>query len=193
MTELSLRFKPDKILLINLTQISYIQNNFPEKFKKKSLKTKSNQKRKKRKRKENRKINKERRKRESHCRKTAAQTREAHQDLVEVSAISKCNRCIIIQNSSYYLFSRFNLKNFAVGGRWIWGFLLVGEFFFLRWIAALVSWLLKELGRKQMPEEDLVELKFRLYDGSDIGPFRYSPTSTVAMLKERIVAEWPKG
>ncbi|XP_027101889.1 membrane-anchored ubiquitin-fold protein 4 isoform X1 [Coffea arabica] len=43
-----------------------------------------------------------------------------------------------------------------------------------------------------MPEEDLVELKFRLYDGSDIGPFRYSPASTVAMLKERIVAEWPK-
>lgn len=44
-----------------------------------------------------------------------------------------------------------------------------------------------------MPEEDLVELKFRLYDGSDIGPFRYSPASTVSMLKERIVAEWPKG
>ncbi|XP_024030908.1 membrane-anchored ubiquitin-fold protein 3 [Morus notabilis] len=43
-----------------------------------------------------------------------------------------------------------------------------------------------------MPEEDLVELKFRLYDGSDIGPFRYSPASTVAMLKERIVTEWPK-
>ncbi|THG08734.1 hypothetical protein TEA_017397 [Camellia sinensis var. sinensis] len=44
-----------------------------------------------------------------------------------------------------------------------------------------------------MPDEDLVELKFRLYDGTDIGPFRYSPASTVAMLKERIVAEWPKG
>ena len=44
-----------------------------------------------------------------------------------------------------------------------------------------------------MPEEDLIELKFRLYDGSDIGPFQYSPASTVAMLKERIVAEWPKG
>ncbi|GAA0154376.1 ubiquitin-protein ligase [Lithospermum erythrorhizon] len=43
-----------------------------------------------------------------------------------------------------------------------------------------------------MPEEELVELKFRLYDGSDIGPFRYSPASTIAMLKERIVAEWPK-
>jgi hypothetical protein len=44
-----------------------------------------------------------------------------------------------------------------------------------------------------MPEEDLVELKFRIYDGSDIGPFRYSPASTVATVKERIVAEWPKG
>ncbi|KAB1211810.1 Membrane-anchored ubiquitin-fold protein 4 [Morella rubra] len=43
-----------------------------------------------------------------------------------------------------------------------------------------------------MPEEDLVELKFRIYDGSDIGPFRYSPASTVAMVKERIVADWPK-
>ena len=45
-----------------------------------------------------------------------------------------------------------------------------------------------------MPEEeDLVELKFRLYDGSDVGPFHYSPTATVGMLKERIVSEWPKG
>ncbi|XP_057517194.1 membrane-anchored ubiquitin-fold protein 3-like isoform X2 [Amaranthus tricolor] len=44
-----------------------------------------------------------------------------------------------------------------------------------------------------MPEEDLVDIKFRLYDGSDIGPFRYSSTSTIEMLKERIVSEWPKG
>ncbi|KAK4798658.1 hypothetical protein SAY86_030984 [Trapa natans] len=43
-----------------------------------------------------------------------------------------------------------------------------------------------------MPEEDLVELKFRLYDGSDIGPFQYPPTSTIGMVKERVVAEWPK-
>ncbi|WMV15263.1 hypothetical protein MTR67_008648 [Solanum verrucosum] len=47
-------------------------------------------------------------------------------------------------------------------------------------------------GRLQMPEEDLIEVKFRLFDGSDVGPFRFSPASTVAMLKERIVAEWPK-
>ncbi|XP_048329034.1 membrane-anchored ubiquitin-fold protein 3 [Ziziphus jujuba] len=44
-----------------------------------------------------------------------------------------------------------------------------------------------------MPEEDLVDIKFRLYDGSDIGPFQYSSTSTVDMLKQRIVADWPKG
>ncbi|KAL6960396.1 Membrane-anchored ubiquitin-fold protein 4 [Sarracenia purpurea var. burkii] len=43
-----------------------------------------------------------------------------------------------------------------------------------------------------MPDDDLVELRFRLYDGTDIGPFRYSTASTVAILKERIVAEWPK-
>ncbi|TYI90524.1 hypothetical protein E1A91_D03G128700v1 [Gossypium mustelinum] len=44
-----------------------------------------------------------------------------------------------------------------------------------------------------MPEEDLVDIKFRIYDGSDIGPFRYSATSTVDMLKQRIVSDWPKG
>lgn len=42
-------------------------------------------------------------------------------------------------------------------------------------------------------EEEVVELKFRLYDGSDIGPFTYSPASTVATLKDRILAHWPKG
>ncbi|GMH31522.1 hypothetical protein Nepgr_033365 [Nepenthes gracilis] len=44
-----------------------------------------------------------------------------------------------------------------------------------------------------MPEEDLVDIKFRLYDGSDMGPFRYSSASTVEVLKERIVSEWPRG
>ncbi|KAG0501631.1 hypothetical protein HPP92_001703 [Vanilla planifolia] len=43
-----------------------------------------------------------------------------------------------------------------------------------------------------MSVEDLLELKFRLYDGTDIGPIQYAATSTVAMLKARIVAEWPK-
>lgn len=44
-----------------------------------------------------------------------------------------------------------------------------------------------------MPEEELVDIKFRLYDGSDIGPFRYSSAATVDMLKQRIVSDWPKG
>lgn len=43
-----------------------------------------------------------------------------------------------------------------------------------------------------MPEEELVELKFRLYDGTDIGPSQYSPASTVGMLKDKIVSEWPR-
>ncbi|KAI4387903.1 hypothetical protein MLD38_000290 [Melastoma candidum] len=42
------------------------------------------------------------------------------------------------------------------------------------------------------PEEDLIELKFRLYDGTDIGPFHYPPSSTVASLKDRIFSDWPK-
>ncbi|XP_042374482.1 membrane-anchored ubiquitin-fold protein 4-like isoform X1 [Zingiber officinale] len=44
-----------------------------------------------------------------------------------------------------------------------------------------------------MPEqENQVELKFRLYDGSDIGPIRCASSSTVAMLKERVISEWPR-
>ncbi|XP_020586900.1 membrane-anchored ubiquitin-fold protein 3 [Phalaenopsis equestris] len=44
----------------------------------------------------------------------------------------------------------------------------------------------------QMSEEDFLELKFRLYDGSDIRPIRFSSTSTVAIVKARVVADWPK-
>lgn len=44
-----------------------------------------------------------------------------------------------------------------------------------------------------MAEEDLVELKFRLADGTDIGPTKYSSATTVASLKEKILAQWPKG
>ncbi|KAG8493930.1 hypothetical protein CXB51_011292 [Gossypium anomalum] len=43
-----------------------------------------------------------------------------------------------------------------------------------------------------MAGEDLVELKFRLADGTDIGPSKYSPATTVASLKEKILAQWPK-
>ncbi|XP_022751014.1 membrane-anchored ubiquitin-fold protein 5-like [Durio zibethinus] len=42
-----------------------------------------------------------------------------------------------------------------------------------------------------MAGEDLVELKFRLADGTDIGPGKYSPATTVAS-KEKIPVQWPK-
>ncbi|XP_072992886.1 membrane-anchored ubiquitin-fold protein 1-like [Typha latifolia] len=39
---------------------------------------------------------------------------------------------------------------------------------------------------------ELVEIKFRLHDGSDIGPNTYSIATSIATLKERILAQWPK-
>eukprot|EP00249_Psilotum_nudum_P017397 c26300_g1_i1 orf=637-993(-) len=43
-----------------------------------------------------------------------------------------------------------------------------------------------------MSQEELLELKFRLIDGTDIGPKKYSTTTTVATLKKSILAQWPK-
>lgn len=43
-----------------------------------------------------------------------------------------------------------------------------------------------------MAAEELIDVKFRLADGNDIGPSKFSPTSTVGSLKERILAQWPK-
>ncbi|XP_072953567.1 membrane-anchored ubiquitin-fold protein 3-like isoform X2 [Typha angustifolia] len=43
-----------------------------------------------------------------------------------------------------------------------------------------------------MADEDAIELKFRLFDGSDIGPNKYDPSTTVASLKEIILARWPQ-
>eukprot|EP00262_Sarcandra_glabra_P010044 TRINITY_DN24910_c0_g1_i1.p1 TRINITY_DN24910_c0_g1~~TRINITY_DN24910_c0_g1_i1.p1 ORF type:complete len:119 (-),score=18.91 TRINITY_DN24910_c0_g1_i1:405-761(-) len=43
-----------------------------------------------------------------------------------------------------------------------------------------------------MAGEDLVEVKFRLFDGSDIGPSKYDPSTTVGSLKETIIALWPQ-
>ncbi|MQL87400.1 hypothetical protein Taro_019951 [Colocasia esculenta] len=40
--------------------------------------------------------------------------------------------------------------------------------------------------------QELLEIRFRLPDGSDIGPRRYSLATTVATLKESIIAQWPK-
>lgn len=39
--------------------------------------------------------------------------------------------------------------------------------------------------------EEHIELKFRIYDGTDIGHRTYASSTTVATLKQRLVAEWP--
>ncbi|EPS66518.1 hypothetical protein M569_08260 [Genlisea aurea] len=44
-----------------------------------------------------------------------------------------------------------------------------------------------------MATDELVELKFRLADGSDIGPSKYNSTASVSSLKEKIITQWPKG
>lgn len=41
--------------------------------------------------------------------------------------------------------------------------------------------------------EELIDVKFRLADGSDIGPSKYSSVTTVGSLKEKIISQWPKG
>ncbi|KAK4752506.1 hypothetical protein SAY87_021304 [Trapa incisa] len=41
--------------------------------------------------------------------------------------------------------------------------------------------------------QDQLEIKFRLTDGSDIGPKVFPMATSVATLKESILAEWPKG
>ncbi|GAA0140684.1 ubiquitin-protein ligase [Lithospermum erythrorhizon] len=40
--------------------------------------------------------------------------------------------------------------------------------------------------------QDQLEIKFRLSDGSDIGPKSYPVAASVATLKESILAQWPK-
>ncbi|KAK8930621.1 Membrane-anchored ubiquitin-fold protein 3 [Platanthera zijinensis] len=40
---------------------------------------------------------------------------------------------------------------------------------------------------------DLIDLKFRLFDGTDIGPNKYNPATTVGALKESILTRWPVG
>ncbi|KAL3526581.1 hypothetical protein ACH5RR_011237 [Cinchona calisaya] len=45
----------------------------------------------------------------------------------------------------------------------------------------------------EMPaSQDQLDIKFRLIDGSDIGPKSYPAAASVATLKESIVAQWPK-
>ncbi|XVE77675.1 hypothetical protein DITRI_Ditri13aG0081200 [Diplodiscus trichospermus] len=40
--------------------------------------------------------------------------------------------------------------------------------------------------------KELIELKFRIYDGTDVAHSTYATSMTVAMLKQKIVAEWPQ-
>ncbi|KAJ1277046.1 hypothetical protein BS78_05G264100 [Paspalum vaginatum] len=52
---------------------------------------------------------------------------------------------------------------------------------------------LEEREQEGEAEEVEVEVKFRLFDGSDIGPISCNTAATtVAALKERVVADWPK-
>ncbi|CAI9767884.1 unnamed protein product [Fraxinus pennsylvanica] len=41
-------------------------------------------------------------------------------------------------------------------------------------------------------EDDCVELKFRIFDGTDIGHGTYSSSTTTDILKQRLLAEWPQ-
>ncbi|KAJ7556275.1 hypothetical protein O6H91_05G077100 [Diphasiastrum complanatum] len=43
-----------------------------------------------------------------------------------------------------------------------------------------------------MAGEELLELKFRLIDGTDIGPCKYELATTVQALKESILSQWPQ-
>lgn len=41
--------------------------------------------------------------------------------------------------------------------------------------------------------QDQLEIKFRLTDGSDIGPKTFPAATNIATLKESVLAQWPKG
>lgn len=41
-------------------------------------------------------------------------------------------------------------------------------------------------------EDDFVELKFRIFDGTDIGYGTYSSSTTTDILMQRLLAEWPQ-
>jgi hypothetical protein len=41
--------------------------------------------------------------------------------------------------------------------------------------------------------KELIDVKFRLFDGTDIGPSKYDPTTTVAALKQFVLSRWPQG
>ncbi|KAG2300159.1 hypothetical protein Bca52824_036631 [Brassica carinata] len=43
-----------------------------------------------------------------------------------------------------------------------------------------------------MAGEDWIKLKFRLADGTDIGPSKYNQSMTVSSFKEKIISQWPE-
>ncbi|XP_073280326.1 membrane-anchored ubiquitin-fold protein 2-like isoform X2 [Primulina huaijiensis] len=45
---------------------------------------------------------------------------------------------------------------------------------------------------KMSAVKDQLEIKFRLNDGSDIGPKNFAVATSVATLKENVIAQWPK-
>jgi len=48
-------------------------------------------------------------------------------------------------------------------------------------------------GREEMAGgKEPIEVKFRLFDGTDIGPNKYDPATTVTALKEFVLARWPQ-
>ncbi|KAD1943838.1 hypothetical protein E3N88_42115 [Mikania micrantha] len=38
-----------------------------------------------------------------------------------------------------------------------------------------------------------VELKFRIYDGTDISHGNYASSTTITALKQKLVSDWPQG
>jgi len=50
----------------------------------------------------------------------------------------------------------------------------------------------KEELQRMAQVKDQIEIKFRLTDGSDIGPKSFPSATSVATLKETILSQWPK-
>ncbi|KAI3749282.1 hypothetical protein L2E82_19889 [Cichorium intybus] len=50
------------------------------------------------------------------------------------------------------------------------------------------------LYRRKIPQSnEHLELKFRIYDGTNIGHNNYASSTTVTALKQKLVSEWPQG
>jgi hypothetical protein len=51
----------------------------------------------------------------------------------------------------------------------------------------------RDLAGEMAGGKELIDVKFRLFDGTDIGPSKYDPTTTVAALKQFVLSRWPQG